>query len=420
MTLIKTSLLTAVSTIITVIAGFIINKFIALYIGPSGLASIGNFQNFIQIIKTLGGGSISTGVVKYTAEYSSNKDKLGKLLSTALYFVLFSTVLISIIIILFASQLNNLIFAEAEYTSIFYILGLTVGLFFLNQFLLSILNGLKQIKTYVLVNIITSIVSLFLIVLLIYFYNLYGALLALSINQSVIFFITIYFIYKNKMIDFSLFTYNKDKKSLRRLSGYFFMTLASGISVPVSHMVLRNHIGETISMDAAGYWEAMWRISTVYLLLVTTTLSVYYIPKLSELKNANELRKEIFQGYIIIIPIVVVAAILIYLLREPIILILFTDAFSEMKVLFFYMLLGDIIKVAAWLLANLMLAKAMTKIFITTELLFKIPFLFFTILFSNLYGLEGVALGYFINYILYLLMMIYIFRDLIFKERFNY
>ena len=420
MTLIKTSFLTAISTVITVIAGFIINKFIALYIGPSGLASIGNFQNFIQVIKTLGGGSINTGVVKYTAEYSSSTDKLGKLLSTALFFVLFSTVFISIMIIIFASQLNSLIFPEANYTSIFYILGLTVGLFFLNQFLLSILNGLRQIKTYVLINIITSIVSLLLIVLLIYLYNLYGALLALSINQSLVFFITIYFICKNKMIDFSLFTYKKDKKSLQGLSGYFLMALASGISVPISQMILRNYIGETISLNAAGYWEAMWRISTVYLLLVTTTLSVYYIPKLSELNNENDLRREIFQGYIIIMPIVLVMAILIYLLQEPIIHILFTDAFLEIKDLFFYMLLGDIVKVAAWLLANLMLAKAMTKIFILTELFFKIPFLFFTIFFSNIYGLEGVALGYFINYILYFSMMVYIFRDLIFKRNLRY
>lgn len=420
MTLIKTSLLTAISTIITVIAGFIINKFIALYIGPSGLATIGNFQNFIQIIKTLGGGSISTGVIKYTAEYSSNKDKLGKLLSSALYFVLLSTILISILIILFSSQLNNLIFGEAQYISIFIVLGLTVGFFFLNQFLLSVLNGLKQIKTYVIINIIISIVSLVLIVLLIYFYRLYGALLALSINQSIVFIITIYFIYKYKIIDFSLFKYKKDKKSFKRLSGYFFMALASGISVPLSHIILRNYIGETISLDTAGYWEAMWRISSVYLLLITTTLSIYYIPKLSELKDSNELRREIFTGYIIIIPVVIVTAIIIYMLQDQIILILFTESFSEMKVLFFYMLLGDIIKVAAWLLANLMLAKAMTKIFIMTELFFKIPFLFFTILFSNLYGLEGVALGYFVNYILYFIFMIYIFKDLIFKKRFNY
>ncbi len=53
MTLIKTSILTAISTIIKVISSFIINKIISLYIGPSGLALIGNLQNLISSLLVL-------------------------------------------------------------------------------------------------------------------------------------------------------------------------------------------------------------------------------------------------------------------------------------------------------------------------------------------------------------------------------
>lgn len=420
MTLIKTSLLTAISTVVTVIAGLIINKFIAIYIGPSGLATIGNFQNFIQIIKTIGSGSTQTAIVKYTAEYKHNNLKLVKLLSSAFYILCVIYLVVFIFTLLLGESLALWIFGDVEFVSILYIFSAASGLFFLNQFFLSIFNGLKEIKTYVLLNIFTSIISLIIIVILIYYMKLYGALLALAINQSLVFFVTLFFVWKSKSIQLYMLLNGYDKKSFKRLSGFISMALASGISVPLTQMILRDYIGDSISWEAAGYWEAMWRISAVYLLLVTTSLSVYYIPKLSELNSQKELRNEILYGYKVIMPIVIIAAISIYISQDLIISLLFTDDFMPMKTLFFYMLLGDVIKVAAWLLSNIMLAKAMIRTFILTELLFKVPFLFFTISLSNMYGLEGVAMGYFINYILYFLVMLYIFKDLLLNARMKF
>ena len=51
MTLIKTSLLSAISTLIRIISGFIITKVIAIYAGPSGVALVGQLQNFIMTIR---------------------------------------------------------------------------------------------------------------------------------------------------------------------------------------------------------------------------------------------------------------------------------------------------------------------------------------------------------------------------------
>jgi len=71
-----------------------------------------------------------------------------------------------------------------------------------------------------------------------------------------------------------------------------------------------------------------------------------------------ELKKEIFYGYRIILPIVVFMALGIYFLRDFAILILFSDEFIPMSDLFFYQLIGDVFKIASWLLGYLMIAKA--------------------------------------------------------------
>jgi len=50
MTLGKTSFFVAISTGIKIITLFIISKMIAIYVGPAGLAIIGQLQNFVSIV----------------------------------------------------------------------------------------------------------------------------------------------------------------------------------------------------------------------------------------------------------------------------------------------------------------------------------------------------------------------------------
>ncbi|HQS78587.1 MAG TPA: oligosaccharide flippase family protein, partial [Sulfurovum sp.] len=146
-------------------------------------------------------------------------------------------------------------------------------------------------------------------------YQLYGALVAGIVSQSIVFFITLGFVLKSNWFKLSLFVGSLDKAYMKKLLKYSAMALTSAISIPLSHMYLRDYIGTHIGWDEAGYWQAIWRISETYLMLVTTTLSIYYLPKLSSLQDRSELKHELLHGYKIIMPLVIVMALGIYLFR---------------------------------------------------------------------------------------------------------
>jgi PST family polysaccharide transporter len=76
-----------------------------------------------------------------------------------------------------------------------------------------------------------------------------------------------------------------------------------------------------------------------------------------------------------------------------------------MSGLFFWQVIGDFLKIASWLIAYLMHAKAMTKLFIATEIIFTAFYVGLAFLFGNLAGLHGVVLGYAVNYAVYFLIM---------------
>ena len=409
MTLIKTSVLTGISTVIKLVSAFVINKVIALYIGPSGLAIVGQLQSFTSIITTFSNGAISSGIVKYTAEYQDIEEKK-KIFSSSIVISLICSLIISIFLFGFSDYLSELILKDIQYSSVFIIFGATIFLFALNMVLISILNGQKEIKKYVLVNIAGSIFSLVFTSILIMQLNLMGALYAMVLNQSVMFFVTLAFVIKSSWFKLEYFKQGLDKESLSKLSKYSLMAIVSALTVPVSHLIIREYIGENLGWDSAGYWQGIWYISTMYLMLVTTTLGVYYLPRLSEIQDNKELRKEIFSGYKIIMPIVILASLIIFLLKEYVILIAFSKDFMPMMELFAWQLIGDVIKIASWLLAYLMLAKAMTKVFIYTEVLFSALFVGLSILFVDKFGLVGITYAYALNYFLYLVTMIFIFR----------
>jgi PST family polysaccharide transporter len=183
------------------------------------------------------------------------------------------------------------------------------------------------------------------------------------------------------------------------------MALTSAVCVPVSQILVRNHLGTFLGWDAAGYWEAMWRLSAAYLMLVTTTLSVYYLPRLSELKEPAEIKREILQGYMIILPVAACSSLAMYLLRDWIIVLLFTSTFSPMREIFGWQMVGNMLKIGSWILSYVMLGKAMFKLFMVSEILFAVSFVFLTIILTKFYGLEGVVIAYAVNYMMYWLFV---------------
>ena len=149
-------------------------------------------------------------------------------------------------------------------------------------------------------------------------------------------------------------------------------------------------------------------------MVITTALGTYYLPRLSEIKNKSELSAELLNGYKIILPIVCALAFFIYILKDIIILILFTPNFEPMRELFAWQLLGDVLKIASWLVAYLLLAKAKTFIYVSSEIIFSISFVCLSFFFVSEYGVVGMTYSYTLNYLFYLIAISLVVRKVFF------
>ncbi|QWI52124.1 O-antigen translocase [Bacillus mycoides] len=416
MNLLKTSFLSGIATLIKMASNLIINKIIAIYIGPSGIALIGQFQNILNSLVTLGSGGISSGITKYISEYNGDIKKRNQFIQSSLVITICCSLLIGVLIFIFQEWLAVYSLSNVNYKGIFVVLSVNLLFISLNTYLLALLNGLKEIKIYIGANILGSIISLVLSTFLTIFYGLYGALIALILVQSIVVIVTGFYFYKKKVIGDFNWEFAYSKVIYKKFFQYSLMSLTTMLCVPITQLVIRNMIIEKVSLQYAGYWEAMNRISSMYLLVVTTALTTYYLPRLSEIKKVKELKEEIRKSYRLVLPFVFISCVLIYYMKDIIISILFTKEFYEMRDLFLYQLIGDFFKMASWILGFLMIAKAMTKTFIITEIISSVIYISSSHIYIYYFPEIGATIAYTTTYVVYFFLMVIIYKKIILKN----
>lgn len=414
--IVKVFSFTAISTLVKMLTGLVSVKIVASIIGPAGVALVGQLNNFASIVMTVSSGGITSGITKYVAEYKKDKNEIIALFSTAFRVIVMCSLAVGVILIIFHQYLSEYIMLSPEYGYVFVIFGFTVLLYALNMMLTSIINGFKDFKRYVKISIANSIIGLLFTLLLVLTWGLEGALISVVTYQSIMFLVTLWMIRKLPWLSWNYFREKLSILITKKFFRYTLMTITIAITLPISQMLLRGYVISEISPIEAGWWEAMNRISNMYLMVITSSLSVYYLPRMSELTDTIELRHEIIKCYKVIIPILIVGFTLTFLIRKWIIYLLFTPDFLPMQSLFLWQLGGDFFKMCSWVLSYLLIAKAMSNKFIVAEISFSFLFLILGFVFMQINGVIGITQGYLLNYVLYLLYMIYIFRKLLFAK----
>ncbi|WP_299890753.1 O-antigen translocase [uncultured Lacinutrix sp.] len=413
--LVKVASLNSVSVIIKIIAGFLTSKFIAIFVGAEGLALVGNLRNFVSSAQSFSILGLYNGVVKYIAQNKNNKAELSKTISTAYYLGFIATSIICVLVYYNAEVINDYIFHEYnDYAYVIKIFALVLPFYALNMMCFSIMNGFSKFKFLIVFNIFGQILGAIITIFLIWQNQIDGALVSVVIAESILFLITLVGILNrrdfSKLIKASQFSFSYVKK----LSSFSIMALFSAIVMPLVAITVRSYIIDEVGLKEAGMWEAMNRISKYYLMFVYSLLTLYILPRFSEIDTIKGFRKEVFGFYKTIIPIFAVGLIIIYFLRKFIVQILFTYEFEPVTELFLWQLLGDFVKVLSIIIAYQFLAKKMFWHYIITEA-FSVIILYLTsVYFIDNYGVKGANIAHFVTYVMYYGVILLIFSSSLF------
>ena len=418
MNFIKTSIYSAASTTISLLVKLITNKIIAVYLGTSGMFLIGQLKDFLKIGNTLGTMGIETGTVKYSSELNEKENNFKDLLATSFKIHLFTSLIIIGLILFFYNYLTLSLSEEmSEMNNYFfkYVLCFSILSFSIQTFIMSVLNGLKKIKIFIFINILATIISGGILIYLVVNYLTIGAYYALILSPIITLITGLIISLFLKPFKLNFLNSVFKLQHFKNLSNFSLMAIIAPLCLISATFIVRYYIYEEFDSNHAGSWEAMWRISAIYLLFLTTTFKFYLVPTFTNLEN-NSLKKEVFKIWKTTLPIIIIITLGVYISKDLIINILFTSEFNLVSSLILFHLLGDIIKINCWVLGNILVAKAKTNHFVLFQLEWSIIFVFLSIILVNIYGFVGLSIAYFITYIIHFLLLNIYFRKLLWRS----
>lgn len=407
--LFKITSLNSIHILLKLIFGFITSKALALFVGANGMAYVGNFRAFLNVLENFSLLGIQNAVVKYVSEYQYDKTKLKSVLATFGLLLLTSSIAISLFLILGADYLSKQIFNHSEiYSFVFYSIAVVFPLYIFSTFCISVVNGFQEYKNVIYIQIISSAIALIFSVFFIYYYSTIGALVSLIFAPIFVFFVSLFYLKKHIRFRDVLSIDFFDFKIVKNLSEYVLMAFVSGVIGSFVLLEIRTDIVAITGLQQAGIYEGLQRISSYYLLFVSSIMAIYFYPKLAE-TNSNS--KEIVLHYLkTIIPLFTIGLVIIYFLRKYIIQVLFSSEFESMESLFLWQLIGDVLKATSLIFGTLLIAKKQTKVFIITEIISLCIMYFSSNWMLHSIGINGIVQAYAFTYLVYLVVLVIYFR----------
>ncbi|WP_194208661.1 lipid III flippase WzxE [Superficieibacter sp. 1612_C1] len=401
MSLAKASVWTAASTLVKIGAGLLVVKLLAVSYGPAGVGQAGNFRQLVTVLGVLAGAGIFNGVTKFVAQAHDDPAQLRTVVGTSSAMMLGFSTLLALIFVLAAAPISQGLFGHTHYQGLVRLVALVqMGIAWANL-LLAFIKGFRDAAGNALALIAGSIIGV------VAYYGCYrfggyeGALLGLALVPALVAIPAALVLIKRRTIPLRYLKPQWDKWLAGQLGKFTLMALITSVTLPVAYVMMRNLLAAHYSWDDVGIWQGVSSISDAYLQFITASFSVYLLPTLSRLTTKQEISREIVRSLTFVLPAVAAASFTVWLLRDFAIWLLFSTKFAAMRDLFAWQLVGDVLKVGAYVYGYLVIAKASLRFYILAEISQFVLLMAFSHWLIPAHGALGAAQAYMATYIIY-------------------
>lgn len=396
-------------------SSFAVNKFIATQYGLSGITFLAHFQNFIALFLTIPQDGINVGVIKYLSDETMADDQRKRYFFAGL--ALNGTVfLLSLVAIAIGGgYLTDLLVEEMRSLPWLLLLGLSILLQLANFFFLSVLLANRRLKTYVLLSIGNAFILIASVAVFSGLVPFSYLLLIVGIAPTLLFPLAAISAFRTMGERLSGIRLNITRSTVSHLTKFIAMAMAIAISGRAVDFLIREYSISTFDAYNTGMWQAVVRLSDLYTGGFVALIGMVYYPRVARYINRPaELRGTVFRLFWYSAPLFAGGLFLIYLVREPLLRLLFASEFEEASFLIDFQLIGDFLKLQSYWLAYLITAQARTRLFIASQFISSGVYVLLIFWATDIYGLEGFTIAQAIRYAGYLIFVMILYRKLIF------
>lgn len=389
---------------IQIIISALKSKVIALFLGPAGMGIYNLLRNTVEIAGKTSGFGLSASSVKFISEEITDGDeqRAYKLIQVLQNLLWISGGLGALILAFCAPFISRLLFDSNTYT--FSIIWLSAAVLFnqLAEGRISVLQSLRKLQYLAKASLWGSVWGLILTAPVFYFLREEGIVPAIIIAAVINLFLSNLFLRKSKIPKKEV----SKKESIKEGMGMLKLGLALSFSSLISAVtayILQLYINDLGGVAQVGLYSAGFLILNRYGGLIFTAMAKDFYPRLAGISNYRSkirytVEHQAFLAVLLMTPFVV----LFLALAPQFIRLLLSSEFDEIKTMVSWGMIGLLLKATSWSMAYIIIAKGDTKLYIQTNISFKILELVINILGYHFGGLVGLGISFMLYYFIYL------------------
>ncbi|MDB5536676.1 MAG: hypothetical protein JWQ65_1551 [Devosia sp.] len=410
--IIKSTSLIGASSIVNIAMSVIRLKVLAVYLGPSGIALFGIYNVLLDLTSSMVGFGVQSSGVRQVAVSVSSDDK-AKVARIERVLSLTSWVLGALgagVLIAFARPLSTLSFGNEARASGVALLGFALMLRIVAGAPSALIQGHRRIGDLARMTVLGAVLNTVAAIPLVYFLGEDGivpSLIAVALTS----WIAAHW-YARKIalprIRLSWSDFTAETRLLLQL-GFAFM--ASGLLTAGSAFVIRVFIVQLNGVEAAGNYQAAWALGGIYVGFILQSMGTDFYPRLSAVSNDDEACNRMVNEQSRVSILLAGPGLLATLALSPLVMAVFySTQFADAVPLLRWFCLGMLLRVVAWPMGFVVLAKGKQKIFFWTEVAATVLQVGLTWVLLHTVGLAGAGIAFVALYAWHGLLMYYLVR----------
>lgn len=405
-TLKSTSLLGGGSAI-NMLIKMVRTKVLAVLLGPTGIALEAIYGSVLQIVGTvfdLGLGSAGTRQVAASVA-SGDSRRVSTTVYTLRRVCLLVGVMSAVTIFLAREWISVAAFGDTTHApqiawlSIIPIVG-SVGAGWG-----ALLTGMRRIADMVRMGIIGSVLATAVSIAIVFIWGQAGITAFMITNTLITVLVTWFFVRRIKIepVRVKVAEVLAEARDLISLGVAFMSTtlLATGATFLVRAIITREH-----GLEGAGQFQAATSLSMVYIGFVVGALVLDFYPRLTGLASDDVAANRLVNEQSDVTITLALPGLLATVALAPWVLhVFYADSFRAAADILVWQVLGMLVRLMAWPLGFVLMAKALKKAFVLTDVAAWVFYVVLAWACMKTFGLAGAGIAFLVMYVLYVAMM---------------
>jgi PST family polysaccharide transporter len=414
--ILKSSALIGGSAAMVMGFGMVRSKAMAVLLGTAGVGLFGMYTQISELARMFAGLGINSSGVRQIAEAVGTGDnqRIAKTVTTLRRVAMYSGLVGALLLVALCTPVSAFSFGDHSHAKAIALLAFVAFCGDISAAQLALVQGMRKIADLAKMNVLGAFYGTVFGIVIVYFWNIDGLVPSLMCVAAMTVLTSWWYARKIKVekVRTTMKDVVGEASELVKLGLIFMVSgLAMQGAMYLSRLIVIRMLDDGVA--AAGLYHAAWTMGGMYIGFIIQAMGTDFYPRLTGVANRHEEVNRLVNEQAEVGLLMAGPGIMGTIALAPVVLTVFySRPFTDASDLLRWFCLGMLMRVIAWPMGFIVLAKGNKRVFFWSEVLTWGGYVAAVVVLVWLFKLEGAGMAFFAEYAVYPIILYWIVRRL--------